>query len=830
MSPFVPFCKGGTVHLPRRLRRPVASCLALLPLLAAAPPTAPPHRAAGAWSELRAYGQCLTVEDSREVRLRSCASQYGEPTPAGQQWRLDGQGLLLSALPGALALGLPAGSSPASGALTAAVPATGSGGASTGPWSYDAATGRLGWQDGSRYVLDFNTGADRASLYAPHGGENQQWSFSPSVTATTPPTGTATELRTENRCLTLDPVPTPVRTLTVEPCASLNGAPTPANQRWTVTPDGQVQSTTAPYPVLDVTADRSVVGRPVGNGSDRARWQYDPATGVLRWAADPTLALDHFRSSGTAGLYGANGGANQSWAAVPATDLPGPARVQAAPGAPTAKAASPTSATLSWPAPSGPAPAGYAVRRDGGRIGVTTGRSFRDDGLGPGGLHRYTVTAVSADGAESAPSPEAVLTAPACPSPTGPDGLPPFVPPVPGRPYAVTLTGLPSAEQERQRQGLDQLPSDIRPTGLHLPPGGTLTVSVTGAPATGSLRVLVGPPVGSRLVSARRYPVATSGSTPVRDHRGGMVYLAFDGAATDRVTVTLDGGQAAPVFVLGRTTAAEWRTLLAERPTRYAELVAGRTVVTLTREGAARYAAASPEPVLRHLECARAIEDASAGLTPPGAADASTAPGPDSPGVFPFHYVEVERRAGAAFATNDYTGFQDESVSWIADGASAGWGVWHEQGHHRQQRAVKPGELTEVSVNLHSLAVAKALGRPSRLVAEKAYDTALPKLGRSGVSYGSDFGAFEQLVMLQQLTLEYGEGFWPAVQHAVRVDPPTGTDRWAGLALTTSRVAGQDLTAFYLAWGVPLTAAARQDLAALGLPAAPSGLTGRREP
>ncbi|MFI5527388.1 M60 family metallopeptidase [Kitasatospora sp. NPDC051853] len=816
------------MHLPRRLRRPVACCLALLPLLAAAPP-AGAGRAADTWSELRAYGQCLTAEDSREVRLRSCASQYGEPTPAGQQWRLDSRGLLLSALPGGLALGLPAGSAPASGALTAAVPA---GGASTGPWTYDAATGRLGWQDGSRYVLDFNTGSDRASLYAPHGGENQQWAFSPAHTATTPPTDPTglTELRTEGRCLTLDPVPTPARALTVEPCASLNGAPTPPNQRWAVTADGQVQSGSAPYPVLDVIPGKVVVGRPVSNGSDRTRWQYDPATGVLRWAADPAQALDHYRSSGTAGLYRASGGANQSWTRFPATDRPGQARVQAAPGAPTAQASSPTSATLDWPAPSGPAPAGYAVRRDGGRIGVTTGRGFRDDGLGPGGLHRYTVTAIAADGTESAPSPEAVLTAPACPSPTGPDGLAPFVPPVPGKPYAVTLTGLPSAEQERQRQGLDQLPSDIRPTGLHLPPGATLTVSATGASGSGSLRVLVGPPVGSRLVSARRYPVATSGSTSVRDHRGGMVYLAFDGLPTDRVTVWLDGGQAAPVFVLGRTTAAEWRTQLAERPTRYAELVAGRTVVTLTREGAARYAAASPEPVLRHLECARAIEDASAGFAPPTAADTATAPGPDSPGVFPFHYVEVERRAGAAFATNDYMGFQDESVSWIADGASAGWGVWHEQGHHRQQRAVKPGELTEVSVNLHSLAVGKALGRASRLVAEKAYDTALPKVGRAGVSYGSDFDAFEQLVMLQQLTLQYGEGFWPAVHHLVRVDPPQGTDRWADLALTTSRVAQQDLTAFYLAWGVPLTAAARQDLAALGLPAAPAGLTGRREP
>ncbi|MGW2543193.1 M60 family metallopeptidase [Kitasatospora sp. NPDC001574] len=175
-------------------------------------------------------------------------------------------------------------------------------------------------------------------------------------------------------------------------------------------------------------------------------------------------------------------------------------------------------------------------------------------------------------------------------------------------------------------------------------------------------------------------------------------------------------------------------------------------------------------------------------------------------------------------------GIQGRLRPWIADGAATGWGIWHEQGHHRQQRSVEPSEVVEVSVNIYSLAVEKAFGRTSRLVAEKVYDSALPKVGTSGVSYADSFDAFEKLVMLQQLTLQYGENFWPAVQKLVRSAPPRGADRWANLALVTSKVAAQDLTAFYRAWGVPLSAAAQQDIAALRLPPAPSTLSTRREP
>lgn len=162
-----------------------AVSLVLLPLLAPCPAALAQPGADDQWSELRVLGQCLTAEQSGQIRLRTCTSELGEPTPTGQQWRLDSRGALRSGVTG-LALGLRPGSTAANGAPTALVPAADA----ADSWSYDAATGRLGWKDG-RYVLDFNVNGDLATLYSPGGGDNQKWTFGPGYTAVTAPASTA---------------------------------------------------------------------------------------------------------------------------------------------------------------------------------------------------------------------------------------------------------------------------------------------------------------------------------------------------------------------------------------------------------------------------------------------------------------------------------------------------------------------------------------------------------------------------------------------------------------------------------------------------------------
>jgi hypothetical protein len=162
-----------------------------------------------------------------------------------------------------------------------------------------------------------------------------------------------------------------------------------------------------------------------------------------------------------------------------------------------------------------------------------------------------------------------------------------------------------------------------------------------------------------------------------------------------------------------------------------------------------------------------------------------------------------------------------------------GWGIYHELGHQHQQITYKPSSLTEVTVNIYSLAVnavfATKYGQQPRLHAPDAktgltpWQSAPGKLRSPGVNYGTTFDPYEKLVMFEQLRLAFGNQFWPDLHKLVRVERPYAgeyTDevlRLRNLVVLCSRTAVHDLSDFFRAWGVPVDAEATAQLAALHL-------------
>ncbi|RJL32795.1 hypothetical protein D5H75_15155 [Bailinhaonella thermotolerans] len=387
----------------------------------------------------------------------------------------------------------------------------------------------------------------------------------------------------------------------------------------------------------------------------------------------------------------------------------------------------------------------------------------------------------------------------------------------------MLLRGRPSTEDERLRLFQTQRASDFESTGLYLPPGGTLEI-VSGG--TAAPKVWVGDWDSYQKRAPRPYQLR-NGVNRVTDAGGGLVYLSLAGAG-ETASVTFRGGfQRAPHYVLGRTTPEQWRAMLDERPTPWVELVSERTILTLSREAALLYRDEDQGETLRLLDRIVRGHEKVSGL------DGSSPLHAPNANRYHLTWVPATRPGVAAYATHHYTAYPPaymDRLLGVRKLHDNGWGVWHELGHQFQQMAYKPGDLTEVTVNLYSLAAQKANGLPSNLVKPDAktgltpYQSALPKLGRAGLDYNKDFGAFEKLVMLQQLTLAYGEEFWPKVHRLVREErPPSEWDetatRWRYLALYTSRVAGHDLSGFYARWGAPLDERARAELAALKLPA-----------
>ncbi|MFD9940800.1 M60 family metallopeptidase [Nonomuraea sp. NPDC059023] len=393
----------------------------------------------------------------------------------------------------------------------------------------------------------------------------------------------------------------------------------------------------------------------------------------------------------------------------------------------------------------------------------------------------------------------------------------------------VVVRGRVAAESERLRLQQALRTTDFHHTGVYLPAAAKLIVEVTTKDGLAPTLHVGAPDTHPDIAykNPRAYPL-TSGVNTVEDAGGGMVYLSMIGAGEQARVRFVSGGLDAPVFRLGRTTEADFQAQLdrlAGVP--QAELVSGRAIVTVTREGILQW---REQDHAAHLRLLESIIDAHAAIS--GLRASERAP-------LPFHLVEAPRMptGAGAYATHGWTAYPRtylDRLLTVEGLRTRGWGVYHELGHQHQQMAYKPGDLTEVTVNIYALAAQRALGQQSNLTKPDAktgltpYQSAQPKLP---VADFTKLGAFEKLVPFRQLELAFTEEFWPRLHRLVRAENPPSdwtetAKRWGYLAVYTSRIAGRDLSGFWTRWGAPLTLEWLDRVAALGLPAAdPSGLS-----
>lgn len=399
-----------------------------------------------------------------------------------------------------------------------------------------------------------------------------------------------------------------------------------------------------------------------------------------------------------------------------------------------------------------------------------------------------------------------------------------------GRPVKLTVTARPTAEAERLRLGQALRGSEFQPTGLYVPAGTPLSLTVQ--PHDGLLPTLW---IGAwdyygEITEPRSYPL-TAGANTVTDPHGGPVYLTLTGRGERAGVLVRSGAVPMPVFTLGRTSEADYRRQLDTLTTSpYVELHAPHTIMTLTREGALLYRDEDHAALLGLVET---IIDSHARIS---GLDGSKPVHRRKAG--PYHFTEVSKvpTGVGAYATHGYNGFPRaylDRATTVEGLRTRGWGLYHELGHLHQQMAYKPGGLTEVTVNIYSLAAQRTLKQPSNLLTVDPktgltyFQSARQKFGTAGLTYEKSFGAYEKLVPLRQLELAFGADFWPRMHKLVREENPqsdyTENDkRYRALATFSSRVAGYDLTDFFVnTWAFPIDAAGRAELAALNLPKPP---------
>ncbi|KXY39158.1 wall-associated protein [Bacillus cereus] len=360
------------------------------------------------------------------------------------------------------------------------------------------------------------------------------------------------------------------------------------------------------------------------------------------------------------------------------------------------------------------------------------------------------------------------------------------------------LPGKGSVDEENKRLRVTWKLSANEPTGIYAAPNEEITIDIKG---TQSIQAFIG---------TRSYDEKDPeefdlkpGKNVISSPRGGILYfynMNNEGEVTASVT---NGGSHFPLFILGKHTKKDWDEMLKKYKDPYAvELKGERSLITTTYDSVQKYMKnTDPTELMKLHDKIIRLENAVAGLSEDGVGVAKS----------PTHYVQfVEKRKPAEgnfmFATNYHTGYIPTAMNRVLDLEvleKDGWGPWHEVGHLHQQEPWKWSKVREVTVNIYSLAVQKALG--NQLEMDEHYKESFEYLERPKAERVID--EINPLTMFWQLNVVYGEHFYPRLHQAYRLLPqsemPNSDEEKKQLFIyMTSKVAGQNLIPFFEEWGL----------------------------
>ncbi|WP_448162941.1 putative mucin/carbohydrate-binding domain-containing protein [Bacillus mobilis] len=376
------------------------------------------------------------------------------------------------------------------------------------------------------------------------------------------------------------------------------------------------------------------------------------------------------------------------------------------------------------------------------------------------------------------------------------------------------LPGKGSVDEENKRLRVSWKLSANEPTGIYAEPNEEITIDIKG---TQSIQAFIG---------TRSYDEKDPeefdlkpGKNVISSPRGGILYfynMNNEGEVTASVT---NGGSHFPLFILGKHTKKDWDEMLKKYKDPYAvELKGERSLITASPSSIQKFMKnTNPIELMKLHDKIIRIENAVAGLSEDGVGVAKS----------PIHYAQfIEKRKPAEgdfmFAKNYHTGYIPSAMNRVLDIEvleKDGWGPWHEVGHLHQQEPWKWSKVREVTVNIYSLAVQKALG--NQLEMDEHYKNSFEYLEKPKAERFID--DINPLTMFWQLNVVYGEHFYPRLHQAYRLLPqsemPASDEEKKQLFIyMTSQVAGQNLIPFFEEWGLTPNDDIREKIEKLKLP------------
>ena len=359
-------------------------------------------------------------------------------------------------------------------------------------------------------------------------------------------------------------------------------------------------------------------------------------------------------------------------------------------------------------------------------------------------------------------------------------------------------------------------------TGLYAAPGEVVTVAVPETAAHSRLSIRIGThtdttwhlPTWSRFPEITRTFKIDAAVTRAANPFGGLVYIEVPrGSNLGEFEARISGAVAAPYYVHGVTSAAEWRQTIRNHPAPWGELETRKVIVTL------------PSSVLRDLEDPAALMDVwdrILDLEATLAGIPTDRPRPER--------IVTDEQISAGYMHSGYPimTFLDQTRNFASRESllKGNWGIFHELGHNHQAADWTFEGTSEVTCNLFTLYVLEKMCTARDGNYRHATPEGILRNYRKLTAGGApDFELWKRdpfiaLSMYAQLKNEFG---WEAFEKVFaayrqlsdRERPHSDQDKRDQWLTRFSGVVGHNLGPFFKAWGVPVTPAAVEAVAKL---------------
>ena len=378
----------------------------------------------------------------------------------------------------------------------------------------------------------------------------------------------------------------------------------------------------------------------------------------------------------------------------------------------------------------------------------------------------------------------------------------------------------PNAKPRSKSVAVDTRVPQWHSTGLYAAPGVPVIVNLPANLNGYSVRIGSHTDTLYHLDSWKRAPdisrsfALKAGENKIVNPFGGLVYVVVPEAATaGTINVEVKGAFAAPLYVKGQTSLADWKNTIRWSPSPWAEIASDKLIVTV------------PSRAVRDLDDPAALMD----FYDQGMDAAADLYGISRNRTRPERIVaDVQISAGymhSGYPIMTWLNVEKTTVD-VDQLKKFPWGHWHEMGHNHQKGDWTFGGTGEVTNNLLPVYVWTQLlkqplntSHPALKDADRAARWA--KYDAGGRQF-SEWQSDPWLALEMYLQMEKAFGWEPFKQvfseYGGLTDaqrPKTEEQKHDQWMTRMARATGKNLGPFFEKWNVPTSAAARKSIADL---------------